>query len=140
MASILIDSRIVTEVAVSNSASTHSASLIVDTGAELSAFPVCRLPSALKPTGPVIKMRVGGSTISTFLVRGTTAEIAVEPAGGGVETVKRVKLALRVHYLSLPAGPFVNFDGILGMDLLDTFQVDAAKNRGGTHAYLAERA
>lgn len=139
MATILSDGRITAEVEVRGSPSS-TVTLIVDTGAEASALPLVSMPSSVKsaPASRPVTFYIAGAAVLTFRMSGTRAQTDVEPHGGGITTTA-TSSNIRVHHLSIGTAPFIGFDGLLGMDMLDNFAADPVKDRAGSKAYLASR-
>jgi hypothetical protein len=119
-----------------------SADLIVDTGADLSVMPNHALsaPLAYATFGPGVTFVAAGASISTVMANGLSVEVDTEPHGGGHVSIATSSLAVAVHYLAVGSAPFVAFDGLLSMDLLDDFRADPVKDLATTRAYLAKRA
>jgi hypothetical protein len=145
MPSILPCGRVVAEVRVfmPGWSRSGSAMLLVDTGAEASALPHAKMPPAAqgaKASHP-ITFHIGGVRIHTMLLTGPMAETDVEIRGGGRQT-SRVQASpnIRVHLLQPGALPFRGFEGLLGMDMLDSFGIDPVKDAAATFAYMAKRA
>jgi hypothetical protein len=51
----------------------------------------------------------------------------------------KTSLDVRVHLGAAGALPFVGFDGIMGVDMLDDIQADPTKDLAGKTALLARR-
>jgi hypothetical protein len=140
VATILSDGRIAADVRVSGSP-VVTVNLIIDTGAEASALPFLRMPAAVRSapvSRPPVTFLLGGAKILTIRLRGMVAETDVEPHGRGPAT-KATSSTIRVHFQAAGTVPFVGFDGILGMDMLDDFAADPVKDAAGKAAYLARR-
>lgn len=139
---ILPDKRMTATVTLTARSGTASADVLLDTGAELSALPNHALSPALKGAslGPTVTYVAAGSTISTVVMHGPTAQVPIEPHGGGTAAVASISAGVPVHFLAAGSAPFVTFDGIFGIDLLDQFAADPVKDLGATRNYLAKRA
>jgi hypothetical protein len=72
-------------------------------------------------------------------INGPQCEADVQPHSRGTVSKKTTTAAFHVHYLVAGTSPFVHFDGIFGMDLLDGFEVDPVEDFAGTSSYLALR-
>jgi hypothetical protein len=139
VATILTGGRVTTDVEVGGSP-TSTVTLIIDSGAEASALPFASMPSSVKsaPASRPITFYIAGTSILTFRMAGTSSQTDVEPHGGGHPT-KATSRNIRVHHVAIGTAPFIGFDGLLGMDMLDNFAADLVKNRTGSRAYLAAR-
>jgi hypothetical protein len=139
MATILADGRVTTDVEVHGSPKS-TVSLIIDTGAEASALPNVSMPARVKsaPASRPITFYIAGTAILTFRLAGTSSQTDVEAHGGG-PPIKATSPNIRVHYIATGTAPFIGFDGLLGMDMLDNFAADLVKNKAGSRAYLATR-
>jgi hypothetical protein len=115
--------------------------VLVDTGSELSALADHALLAALAHArwGPLITFHVAGASVPTVVANGLIFEIRVESHAGVVVRTATSTIGVPIH--SVPAGtsPFTAFDGLLGIDLLDSIQADPVKDRALTRSYLAER-
>src|SRR4051812_37272357 len=110
MAAIRPDGRIVTDVYVRGS-STVTMTLVVDTGAHVSALPFVSLPPAVKaiPSSRPVTFFVAGTTVRTVRLRGASAETDVEPHGRG-PSARTISPDIRVHLAPLGTAPFIGFD------------------------------
>jgi hypothetical protein len=137
MAYVRSDGRITADVMVRG----KSVSLIVDTGAEASALPFMSIPPSARGAtsyGPITFV-VAGTMVHTVNLTGVRADAAVEQHGGGRRRSVTTNSDVRVHFGAAGAVPFVGFDGIMGIDMLDDIQADPTKNFAGTTALLARR-
>jgi hypothetical protein len=141
---ILTDGRTTASVSLSKSpaGARTSSTLIADTGAELSMLPDHAHSSTLATTtlGPTINFQVAGSSISAVFANSLTVDTDVEVHGGGSVQWASGSQRVAVHYLAVGQAPFVQFEGILGMDLLDLLDADPVKDLAQTRSYLARRA
>jgi hypothetical protein len=140
VATILSDGRITVDVRVHGSPAA-TVNLIVDTGAEASALPFFSLPPAMRtaPKSQLVTFCIGGARIWTIRLNGAVAETDVEPHGRGGRVTQATSSPIRVHLQAIGTTPFIGFDGILGMDMLDDFGADPVKDTQGRSAYLALR-
>ena len=112
--------------------------LLADTGAEASLLPLHSL-KGIAAGYQAIKFLIGGSAIYAVRMRGPTASATLESHNRLGRSTTATSKPVWAH--ALPAGtpPFVGFDGILGMDMLDDFGADAVKDASKGIAYLAQR-
>jgi hypothetical protein len=119
--------------------------VLVDTGAEGSAIADAGLilPSPTPGAYRITSYVVAGHTITTYKLRGITADITSQAHGTTVTASRSGASDVRFHSEPLGAAPFLTsggFSGLMGMDLLDDFEVDPVKDRSGGSGYLADRA
>jgi hypothetical protein len=121
-----------------------SCSPLVDTGAQYSALSSAALIGAPNGSpGPGVTMHFGGMSLSTMFYPNAVVEVIAEAYGQGASTARTVTqngTGVNAHYQNgkFPP-PYHEFDGILGMDLLDALSVDPVKDASGARAYLAIR-
>jgi hypothetical protein len=140
MAFILNDGRVITAVRVKNSNYSNENNVIVDTGSDLSILPYSMVQHCHGCTlNQIITINIGGVEFHTMTLSGPHFEVDTEQHGGSKPAISQCCNDVQVHFLGLPTNPFVHFDGLLGMDMLDAFKVDPIKDLTGKKAYLANR-
>jgi hypothetical protein len=115
--------------------------VIVDTGAEQSTLPDHSVSAALSHAswGPAVTFFVGGTSVTTVVANGIECKADVQNHGGGAASTETTSIGIAIHWIAAGTAPFVNFDGLLGIDLLDAFKADPVKDRALTTSYLARR-
>lgn len=95
--------------------SSRTATVLVDTGSELSALPDHSVSAALAHAtwGPLVTFHVAGASFGTIVANGVICEIDVEPHGGGGVSTASLRIGIPIHYVAAGASPFVAFDGLL---------------------------